>query len=774
MLRSLSSGVSGLQAHQVAMDVVANNIANVNTTGFKYSRANFANLLSQVSQIATAPQGNLGGKNNIGVGLGTSIGSMTTIFSEGSITQTGKNTDVAIQGRGLFIVSADGGKTLQYTRDGNFNFDANGNFVNSGGLVIQGWLRDKNTNKVDSSAPISPIQIPPGLTTPAQATSKIALKANLNSGSDVTNFSAIDGLDKFPKAIDLNNDGILNKSDSLATPQTTYNGAAVYGGTSPYPDQINENSPTHIFQNANGKIIERGQDMGVMTNSIGNGLLLQSGSAVGQGQGEWIGFRNATATASNSVNSGALSIASGDITINNFAIPAISSSSTNTAAQNASAIAAAINALSKKSGVTATVIGTNNDIIELDNNNVGSVKNVDAVISGNGNQSGFSTGTHIDAPMKQFRYTNNTVNQVGWNAAGSIYYFNTSEDLRQGMQHLLRNQAATAAELTNSASNHIGVNGTGAYVTIDSTGKFNIYNPDSTGYSLNIGVSAIVDANTTENTPLTQMLQAMAGSLPAGSVGARNSQAFNVPTHSASIDIYDSLGSKHSVKIDFTKATFNPTTGSSWNVMISVPNPGVINIAGGPTGIPKNIITGKVTFNADGSLSTFTPPSISFTANNGSAPNQTVSLSIGAANSFDGITSFNSTSTTSGISQDGFTGGDLVGIRIDQTGTLVGSFSNGRSFGLAQIAMAKFANDEGLTSTGGNVYTQSANSGDPIIGTAATGGRGAIQSSSLESSNTDLSKALTELIVIQRGYQANAKTITTSNQLLQTLLSIVR
>jgi flagellar hook protein FlgE len=86
--------------------------------------------------------------------------------------------------------------------------------------------------------------------------------------------------------------------------------------------------------------------------------------------------------------------------------------------------------------------------------------------------------------------------------------------------------------------------------------------------------------------------------------------------------------------------------------------------------------------------------------------------------------------------------------------------------------MAKFANNEGLMADGGNIFSQSANSGDPTIGAAASGGRGAISSSALEMSNVDLSKSLTDLIVIQRGYQANSKTITTSDQMLQVLLQI--
>jgi flagellar hook protein FlgE len=183
-------------------------------------------------------------------------------------------------------------------------------------------------------------------------------------------------------------------------------------------------------------------------------------------------------------------------------------------------------------------------------------------------------------------------------------------------------------------------------------------------------------------------------------------------------------------------------------------------------------VTGNVTFTNEGALSQSNPPSISLTANNGSKPSQTIALSFGTANAFDGLTSFDSKSATSGISQDGFTGGDLVGIRIDQSGTLIGSFSNGRSFGLAQIAMAKFTNNEGLSTEGGNVYIQTSNSGDPIIGTAATAGRGYIQSAALEASNVDLARALTQLIIIQRGYQANGKTITTSDQLLQTLIGL--
>jgi len=255
--------------------------------------------------------------------------------------------------------------------------------------------------------------------------------------------------------------------------------------------------------------------------------------------------------------------------------------------------------------------------------------------------------------------------------------------------------------------------------------------------------------------------------IPAASGGTAYSQSFNAATHSSSIDVFDSLGSKHTIRMEFRKTALDSSTGSTWNMKVSVPEPASID-----TIYPFNEKVGSIRFNNDGSMATYNPPNISFTGNNGSSPDQQIDLRFGTANAFDGMTSFDSPSATSGISQNGYTGGDLIGIRIDQSGSLIGSFSNGRSFALAQIAMAKFTNNEGLATEGGNIYIQTANSGDPIIGTAATAGRGFIQSSALEASNVDLSRALTQLIIIQRGFQANGKTITTSDQLLQTLIGL--
>ncbi len=628
MMRSLWAGVSGLQAHQVAMDVEGNNIANVNTSGFKYSRANFSDMLSQTTKIATAPQGDLGGKNPMQVGLGTEVNSVTRIFSQGSVQTTGKTTDLAIQGDGFFVVSQDGGVTYKYSRNGDFVFDSNGNFVTNNGLVAQGWVRDPETGKIDTAAPIQDIKIEPGLTTPAKPTSEVSIKANLNAGNLIENMSAIRPLDE--------NAG-LNGADNIA----------------------------------NTKDDEKVDDFNVLYTADGKSFNIKSAT--------------------------------------------LTKDATNT--------------------ITGATGG----------------QGVEVSFDGGSSKREFRYSDDPDAVNFTQNYT--WTDQNGVVQTSEIHYFRTTEDLRAKLQDFADDTSP------------------GVKVTVNDQGKFQIDNSAGAN-SLSIQVGGIVDGDTENNELFTQALSPFSGQLSAGSSGTKISQQINAATHAASIDIFDSLGSKHTVRVEYRKAGYiydnnNVKTGVSWDMKISVPKPGEIGGA-----INANELEGQVIFNSDGSLASYTPTSITYTANNGSSPNQTILLDLGKTNKFDGMTSFDSASNTAGISQDGFTGGDLDGIRIDQSGTLVGSFTNGRSFALAQIAMAKFTNNIGLESDGGNVFVQTANSGEPVIGQAAAGGRGFVQSSALEMSNVDLSRSLTQLIVIQRGYQASSKTITTSDQMLNTLLQL--
>ena len=141
MMRSLYSAVSGLRNHQTKMDVIGNNIANVNTVGFKEGRTSFKDMLSQTVQGAAAPSANQGGTNPMQVGLGVTLGSIDTIMSQGSAESTGKNTDLMLQGDGFFVLN-DAGKQV-FTRAGAFDTDANGNLVDtSSGALVQANLFD--------------------------------------------------------------------------------------------------------------------------------------------------------------------------------------------------------------------------------------------------------------------------------------------------------------------------------------------------------------------------------------------------------------------------------------------------------------------------------------------------------------------------------------------------------------------------------------------------------------------------------------------------------
>lgn len=182
-LRSLYSGVSGLKNHQVMMDVIGNNIANINTIGYKAGRTTFSETFSQTLRNATQPFSGTGGSNPVQVGLGMAVNSVDTIFSQGNLETTGQATDLAIQGSAFFIVRK-GGKSY-YTRVGQFQFDANGTLVNPGtGAILQGKLADA-TGNIPTGTRMEDIRIALDQKSPAHATSLIRFSGNLNSAASV-------------------------------------------------------------------------------------------------------------------------------------------------------------------------------------------------------------------------------------------------------------------------------------------------------------------------------------------------------------------------------------------------------------------------------------------------------------------------------------------------------------------------------------------------------------------------------------------------------------
>ncbi len=217
MNSSLYTGVLGLQAHQTKMNVIANNISNVSTYGFKKGRATFSDILSATYKGATAPGGNKGGTNPMQVGYGVTTTSIQNIMTQGPTETTGRALDVAIDGSGWFVLE-DGSGSQVYTRNGNFGLDKKGNLVNTNGWYVQGWSNVSVTNdhdfKIDTTVPVDSINFAIGDKLAAQATSLLTLACNLNEDSRSLIADGIDPKEGFAtandKLVDLYNNDEVN------------------------------------------------------------------------------------------------------------------------------------------------------------------------------------------------------------------------------------------------------------------------------------------------------------------------------------------------------------------------------------------------------------------------------------------------------------------------------------------------------------------------------------------------------------------------------------
>ncbi len=843
-MRSLWSGVSGLQAHQVAMDVEGNNISNVNTTGFKYSRADFGTMFSQTVKIATAPTDGRGGSNPLQIGLGVSVSSTTRIHSQGSVQTTDKNTDVAINGDGFFMVSDDGGLTRYLTRSGDFKLDAYGNFVNNAGFVVQGWNINWDTQSIDSSRSPQNIFIDPGMHIPAAKSTEVAIKANLNSGLNIGNAArplyALDSVHGFNKK------------------------------TGETKDE-NDNGITQFYTTSKNsmEVTEKGVDAGSLFNGSGQGLNLR------EGQGIWMSFADSKFTtngtnrtgfdANNKTNQNnvvfwgsenqktrlditlnGVAIQNADITSLDQAIAYINTFTNPQEGREGTGIVASKNANGtgiiftnrNENGTTDNmkninlVVNAQNTAGELwnatwnqGNNNFtfgnGKVNANGSVWTATGGTNNQTTGptnavvitahkyTYSSSPQNippmynpdggaQFTDNDNNPNTKPtdpasgnyWDALrGSLYntdvrVFRTTEDLRELLQR--------------DARYGVDYNGNGAFatedinqkvtITVSDDGRFTVSNAKqdsqipanafqnqavtTTAKDLSFNVTAYTDAlgKVSTNDAFTKIFKAFDGVQTAGSQ-KKESEQLKLSAFSAGLEIYDSLGSKHTLEVQFVKQSTTQDGGNEWQMIIRVPEPAEINTTGEG---PNNIVVGTARFNNDGSLASYNPKTLNFSPNNGAAPNQQIKLSFGTSGSNDGLVSSNSASTLTGQATDGYTSGNLKpdAIRVDDKGNILGEFTNGKTFAVAKIAMASVANNSGLEEIGGNLFKVTANSGNIVVGEAGTGGRGEMKTAALEMSNVDLSRSLTELIIIQRGYQANSKTISTSDQMLQTLIQL--
>lgn len=650
MIRALYAGVSGLSNHQIKMDVIGNNIANVNTYGFKKSRVTFAETLAQRESAPFAPHGRFGGVNPMEVGLGMKVSSIDNDFSQGNLLSTGISTDLAIQGDGFFVLS-DGLRSY-YTRAGGFQIDSEGNIVAQGGsYFIQGKMANEN-GEIASGTAIQNLTLPFGQKEPANATSVIDYFCNLNADSDPLEqvWMADNGYETYA-AIGTSEDLSAGLNVTSSNNQIVID----YNGEGPVTVTLAEQN----YENA--ELLTAGLNTALANAQLGGAV-----TAFVDTESGLIRFR------SSHIGSGySLTVTGGNGLLGDLGVSAGATASSDVSA--------------------STLV---NDLFLSDNQN--------ELIDGNTIE---ITGAEPDGTTVE-----------------ASYIYSTGD---------------TAAELLTAINSAFA----GASASINESGKIvftdNFAGESETNVNLNAVAGVVFHAPTFD--------EFVAGR--------------DAGVHSTTISVYDSLGNAHAVEMIFTKAEED----NAWTWETSIDNGSIV---------PSSGSSGTVTFNNDGSLASFSGGPLIF--NPSGANTLTVDLNPGSPGSFAGITQFDSPSTTIAVSQDGYPMGNLEQISIGVDGLITGNFSNGVVRTLGQLAIADFTNAAGLDKIGNNLYAEGPNSGSAVVGLAQTNFNSTINSGYLEMSNVDLTTEFTELIVAQRGFQANARVIQTSDMVLSEINGLKR
>jgi flagellar hook protein FlgE len=647
MMSSLFAGVSGLRNHQTEMDVIGDNIANVNTIGYKGSRVTFQEALVQTIKGAGRPSTISGGTNPLQIGLGMTVGSIDTLFQQGGLETTGQITDLAIQGSGFFVLSDGNGEF--FSRNGAFGFDANSYLVDpASGMKVQGKMADQ-TGVIPSLSTIGDIQLSFGQQDPARGTTQINLANNLDSSAT---------------------DSVAQMSTAGTTGIDQVTGTAVNGAGGVHSVVITgDQAVKSQFTGTN-----------MLATMSGNTTLADMG--VDDPTGLQITVDGSTTTAITGL----------------------------------------------------TLQSTVNDVVQA----INEIAGVDAYLD-------TTNPNNYQIVVERTRAGDN----VKYNVTSSA---SVATDATHGniVNRLFGVAGAATIQTTGGLDN--------TFIAMDTftpTGKtpeaakqLEIDVDDASGLAM--GVNGLGDGGVT--------VKASQG-LEAGTalVGTADTQ------HSTSMTVYDSQGGKHTVIVTFTKTT----TPNLWDWNVTLPGQETITQGG----------SGTVRFNLDGSLLSFQynggANSLQFNPGTG-ADTVNIALNSGSTSGYNGLTGFASPFTASAIYQDGYAMGILEKISIDNSGTITGMFSNGVSRTLAQIILADFNNQGGLRRSGNSLYQVSANSGSAVHGVAGETVSGSITSGALESSNVDIASEFTNMITAQRGFQANARVITTSDSMLEELANLKR
>ncbi len=687
MLRSLMSGVSGVKAHQTMLDVTSNNIANVNTTGFKKSVTVFQDMLYQNVSGGSSPdeENGYGGVNALQIGSGTKVAAVQTIHSQGGLEYTGTSSDMMIQGDGYFVL-ADGESTL-YTRAGKFTLDGESNLVQVGtGALVQGYTMSQSpTNPTEyvMNSTLGNISIPMGQKLPANATSLVGYRCNLDSRVD----------SYLPTGLTLQ-----------GTNQTTSIGGTEYSIT------FYEDDGTAPLLNVGSDFIHLEFEDPATSTTTDLNLYLTGIDANGVPQ---LAFDDGTGSPVYQLTG---LLGGTDVTT-----------------------------YDPDTGLLVVQDGSDtwemNVLDSLDLEYMSFTDPTDPTITWKV-LADFNNTQATESDFKLWYVSSgaaaNTVSVYDSSTADPLY-FNDDGTFRD-----YESSAAIPSFQLNDGTNTVNI-----FLNASSEGQaLEIHASDSQGVAPAAGDSAETEVLST----LSQRLDSI---------------------HTSKVDIYDSLGNAHTLEVSWEKLELeNPDSGQSqWRWRAWFPEDE-------DSSIPLSPNSGIITFGEDGQITGSDVFTLTAQFSAIGAADSEIDLDF-SGRSFEeepieGVTQYGSAFTTKAYYQDGYAMGVLEDYSVESDGTIVGTYSNEQTRPIATLALAVFANPSGLLKAGDTSFQATSNSGLAQIVTPQSGSAGEILGGYLEMSNVDLTEEFVTLIKAQRGFQANARTVTTSDSVLEELVNLKR
>lgn len=696
MLRSMYTGITGLGASTVELDVISNNIANSETIGFKQSRVTFQEMMSENLKTGSRPvAGGSGGTNPQQIGLGTSVGSIDTIFTQGTFQTTGVATDLAINGNGFFVLND--GMSNYYTRAGAFGLDAGNYLVDPAtGMRVQGVMADANGEI--PAARFENISIDPSLTVPATASTEVQIYGNLNANSDAV--------------------GSVRESDFLM---------ATAAGDDLLVDLYAQNGSLMNLSIGDQISLSGMIDTGASSHQFSGTSLTVTDTTTVDDLAAWL--QNQLA--------GDPDINPGDVAVSLAADGSLSLTNNGTAT------------LENLQLTCGSKTAFNQTFRFYDDIGPGASGSTGNPTSGDGCLRAAATEDDLLTEVFNSRGELLGLNVSASNPTTSLNIGGTVGDSTISDHSLLVDSTTTVASFLDALEVAFGISS--EPVTIDESGSIVMQGELGTAYSLgDVRISEAGESNTTLETSF-NFIQ---------TTEARDAGSYLVTT-----PVYDSLGNVHNVTFNF-----EPVDGTNQWTWTAETDGSEVIIEGGSGTVTFNERGEVTSFQYDGGASSlrFRPQALGADG----ADIVSLDIDVGQSGDFNGLTQFAGEDTLTALG-DGYGVGQLVDYHIDQDGMIVGHFSNDTTRNIAQIGLATFVNPAGLEHAEGNAYSVSSNTGAVNNGFAGGGSGVSIMSGTLEGSNVDLSEQFTSLVIAQRAFQANSRVITTSDEVLQELVSLL-